>query len=64
MLWIIVFQTTISIISTPENTGFRYFSLTKDFFYICTLNILQVVTQKPIKHTIFWKNSIRIFRCN
>ena len=43
--------------------SFGIFLLTQRFFYISTLNISQTVTLKPIKHTIFWKNSIRPFRC-
>ena len=49
--------------STLENTRFRYiFPDSAGFFYsctICTLDISQTVTPKPINHTISWKNSRR-----
>ena len=38
------------------------FLLTQQFFDIFTLDISQMVTRKPMNHTIFWKNSKR-FRC-
>ena len=31
--------------------------------YISTLDISQTVNPEPVKHTIFWKNSKRCFRC-
>ena len=32
-------------------------------FIISTLNILQMITLKPMNHTISWKNPKRSFRC-
>ena len=58
------FWATITKMSTLENTGFRYFFADSVvFFYISTLNISQTITTKPVNHTIFWKNLIRLFRC-
>ena len=43
--------------------GFGIFSLSQQFFYISILSISQEVTSKPVNYTIFWKNTIRSFRC-
>ena len=56
------FWATISKLSTLEDS-FIIFLLTQQFFGIYTLDISRMVTPRPIKHTIIWKNSKISFRC-
>ena len=48
--------------STIKNTGFVFISWHSSSG-ISTLNISQTVTPEPIKHTIFWKDSVRSSSC-
>ena len=43
--------------------SFIIFLLTQQFFDNITLGISQMVTPRPINHTIFWKKSKRSFSC-
>ena len=40
-------------ISILKDTEFHYFLLTQQFFDISTLDIPQMLTPKPMNHTIF-----------
>ena len=42
---------------------FGIFLLTQQFFDVFSLDIFQTVTPKPINHSVFWKSSVRSFRC-
>ena len=56
---------TISKMSTLENTGFRFFFFfcwLSSFFYISTLDISRTVTPKPINHTFFLQEFNKIFQ--
>ena len=68
VICLVIFTPGVMVIKMPKMTHFLYFLLITGFFcwlssFLILLSSKGNLNPNHIKHTIFWKNSIRSFRC-